>query len=85
MSEPVDWEATLAGLRRRVGSDDIVQSVFKTFFRRMAHGQFDVPDADALWRLMCSITLTKARRAARDHRESPSTAEVLDDGDRRPT
>lgn len=54
-------------LQRRVGSDDIVQSACRTFFRRVSAGQFDLPDADALWRLICSITLTKARRAARDH------------------
>ncbi len=54
-------------VRRRVGSDDVVQSVCRTFFRRVSAGQFDLPDADALWRLICSITLTKARRAARDH------------------
>ncbi len=54
-------------LQRRVGSDDVVQSACRTFFRRISAGQFDVPDADALWRLMCAITLTKARRAARDH------------------
>ena len=54
-------------LQRRVGSDDVVQSACRTFFRRISEGQFDVPDADALWRLMCAITLTKARRAARDH------------------
>lgn len=53
-------------LQRRVGPDDIVQSACRTFFRRISDGQFDLPDADALWRLMCAITLTKARRAARD-------------------
>ncbi len=54
-------------LQRRVGPDDVVQSACRTFFRRVSAGQFDLPDADALWRLMCAITLTKARRAARDH------------------
>ena len=54
-------------VQRRVGSDDIVQSACRTFFRRVSDGQFDLPDAEALWRLICSITLTKARRAARDH------------------
>lgn len=54
-------------LQRRVGSDDVVQSACRTFFRRVSDGQFDLPDADSLWRLMCAITLTKARRAARDH------------------
>ena len=56
-----------ARLQRRVGSDDVVQSACRTFFRRISDGQFDLPDSDALWRLMCAITLTKARRAARDH------------------
>lgn len=54
-------------LQRRVGSDDVVQSACRTFFRRVGEGQFELPDADALWRLMCAITLTKARRAGRDH------------------
>ena len=54
-------------LQRRVGADDVVQSACRTFFRRVSSGQFDLPDADALWRLMCALTLTKARRAARDH------------------
>lgn len=54
-------------LQRRVGSDDVVQSACRTFLRRVSSGQFDLPDADALWRLMCAITLTKARRAARNH------------------
>ena len=54
-------------LQRRVGPDDVVQSACRTFFRRVSAGQFDLPDADALWRLMCAITLTKARRIARDH------------------
>lgn len=54
-------------IQRRVGSDDVVQSACRTFFRRLHAGQFDLPDVDALWRLMCAITLTKARRAARDH------------------
>lgn len=55
-----------ARIQRRVGSDDVVQSACRTFFRRVSDGQFDLPDTDALWRLMCSITLTKARRSARD-------------------
>ena len=54
-------------LQRRVGPDDVVQSACRTFSRRVSSGQFDLPDADSLWRLMCALTLTKARRAARDH------------------
>ena len=69
-------------LQRRVGPDDVVQSACRTFFRRVSAGQFDLPDADALWRLMCAITLTKARRAARDHsrqKRSMQSEQYLDD------
>jgi len=54
-------------LQRRLGPEDVVQSACRTFFRRVSSGQFDIPDSDALWRLMCAITLTKAKRAARDN------------------
>lgn len=54
-------------LQRRVGSEDVIQSVCRTFFRRAREGQFDVPDAEALWRLLCVITLTKCRLLARYH------------------
>ncbi len=64
--EPIAARQMSARLQRRIGPDDIIQSVFRTFFRRMAGNLFDITDAGALWRLMCAITLTKARRAARD-------------------
>lgn len=54
-------------LKRRVGADDIVQSVCRTFFRRAQIGQFELADSDALWRLMCAITLTKVRQSVRFH------------------
>src|SRR5262245_53695253 len=54
-------------LQRRVGSDDVIQSVCRTFFRRAREGQFKLPDAEALWRLLCVITLTKCRLVARFH------------------
>jgi RNA polymerase sigma factor (sigma-70 family) len=54
-------------LNRRVGADDVVQSVCRTFFRRAREGQFELADAEALWRLLCVITLTKCRLMARFH------------------
>ncbi len=48
-------------VKRRVEADDVVQSVFRTFFRRAKVGQFQLPDSDSLWRLLCAITLTKVR------------------------
>ncbi|MCI0359533.1 MAG: sigma-70 family RNA polymerase sigma factor [Planctomycetaceae bacterium] len=54
-------------LSRRVGADDVVQSVCRTFFRRAREEQFELSDAEALWRLLCVITLTKCRLVARFH------------------
>lgn len=52
----------------RVDADDIVQSVFRTFFRRAALGQFEVPDGEDLWKLFLVIALNKVRSAAAHHR-----------------
>src|SRR4051812_37943280 len=41
-----------ADLARRVDPEDIVQSVFRTFFRRAAHGQYDVPQGEEIWKLL---------------------------------
>src|SRR5204863_10166466 len=57
-----------AKLRRRVGAEDIVQSACRTFLRRAQGGEFQLPDSEALWRLLCAITLSKAREQARYHR-----------------
>lgn len=56
-----------SGLLARVGSDDVVQSVYRTFFRRAAVGQFAFDDSQDLWRLLCAITVTKVREKARHH------------------
>jgi RNA polymerase sigma-70 factor, ECF subfamily len=54
-------------LRRRVGPEDVVQSVCRTFLRRMRAGEFQLPDSESLWRLLCTITLVKIREQARLH------------------
>lgn len=54
-------------LKRRVGAEDVVQSVCRTFFRRAGGGEFTLPDSESLWRLLCAITLTKVREQARFH------------------
>jgi RNA polymerase sigma-70 factor (ECF subfamily) len=55
-------------LKRRVDPDDIVQSVFRTFFRRAAEGQYDVPAGDELWKLFLVIGLNKIRAVAAYHK-----------------
>lgn len=63
------------GMRRRFDADDVVQSVFRTFFRRARIGCFRFDDNQRLWNLMCAITLTKLREKARFHsRQSRSVA-----------
>ena len=55
-------------LAPRLDPDDIVQSVFRTFFRRAAKGQYDVPEGEDLWKLFMIIALHKVRSAATFHR-----------------
>lgn len=55
-------------VRRRVGADDVVQSVFRTFFRRTARGEYSFVDSGALWSLLVRITLNKTRKHAAGHR-----------------
>jgi RNA polymerase sigma factor (sigma-70 family) len=54
-------------IRRRVGAEDVVQSVCRTFFRRAGGGEFQLADSESLWRLLCAITLTKVREQTRFH------------------
>lgn len=55
------------GLKQRVDPEDIVQSVFRTFFRRAALGQYDVPAGEELWKLFLVIGLNKIREVAVHH------------------
>jgi RNA polymerase sigma factor (sigma-70 family) len=47
--------------------EDVVQSMGRSFFRRLKSGDFDLIDRDALWALLVTITLNKARNAADRH------------------
>lgn len=55
-------------LAPRLDPDDIVQSVFRTFFRRAARGEYQAPDGEELWRLLLVIALHKIRGQAVHHR-----------------
>ena len=54
-------------LAARVDGEDIVQSVFRTFFSRTARGEFRINDSVEIWQLLVTITLAKVRSAARRH------------------
>jgi RNA polymerase sigma-70 factor (ECF subfamily) len=59
---------TAADLAPRVDPEDIVQSVFRTFFRRATLGQYTVPEGEELWKLLLVIALNKIRATAAFHR-----------------
>jgi RNA polymerase sigma factor (sigma-70 family) len=58
----------------REGGEDVVQSVFRTFFRRSAEGQFQIDTSAQLWRLLVKITLLKIRNHSRYHRAKKRSA-----------
>ena len=51
----------------QVGSDEIVQTVFRTFFRRASQGQYAVAEGDDLWKLLLVIALNKIRKLSDFH------------------
>lgn len=56
-----------APLKRRIGADDVAQSVCRTFVRRAREGEFELADGGGLWGLLCAIALTKIREQTRFH------------------
>jgi RNA polymerase sigma-70 factor (ECF subfamily) len=54
-------------LARCVDLDDLVQSVFGSFFRGVRKGRYDVPDGEELWRLFLVIAINKIRARAAYH------------------
>lgn len=54
-------------VRRRLDPEDIVQSVYRSFFRRLQQGRFALADPDQLWRLLAAMTFHKARNASKFH------------------
>lgn len=75
-------------LARRFDGEDVVQSVFRTFFRRLQNGELRIKQSAELWRLLVTITLRKTRSKARRHTAAcrnvaheerlPDDAEIID-------
>ncbi len=55
-------------MRSLVGSEDVVQSIFRTFFRRAAAGDYEVPEDTELWNLLLTISLNKIRAIGTHYR-----------------
>ncbi len=52
-------------LRRKVDPEDVMQSVFRSFFVRHAAGQFEVGSWDNFWTILAVITVRKCSNQAR--------------------
>jgi RNA polymerase sigma-70 factor, ECF subfamily len=48
-------------VQRHVEAEDLVQSVFRRFFRRVREGDYDVPPGEELWGLFLVIALNRIR------------------------
>jgi RNA polymerase sigma-70 factor, ECF subfamily len=86
------WIQLGGDLTSRFDPDDIVQSVFRTFFRRAAQGLYDVPEGQDLWKLLLVIALQKIRDASSFHRAAKRDVRTTRSGEasdrkieRRPT
>jgi RNA polymerase sigma factor (sigma-70 family) len=55
-------------LRSRIDPEDVVQSVFRTFFVRVRNDHFSFDEADDLFKLLTRITLHKTLRQVAFHR-----------------
>jgi RNA polymerase sigma-70 factor (ECF subfamily) len=68
-------------VRRKEDPEDVMQSVFKSFFTRQQDGQFDLAGWDSLWTLLALLTVRKCadrveyfRAACRDVRREEGAA-----------
>ena len=79
-------------LLKRFDGEDVVQSVFRSFFRRQEAGKFNIEHSQQLWQLLVTLTLCKTRTHARRHtferRDAKVDHALADDGlilDRQPS
>ena len=56
-------------VRQRLDPEDVVQSVYRSFFQRLNEGRFSFEDSGDVWQLLAAMTFQKVRRASRFHRQ----------------
>jgi RNA polymerase sigma-70 factor (ECF subfamily) len=54
-------------LGRRVDGEDIVQSVYRSFFVHLREGRFDFQASGDLWRLLAAMAIRKVNRQVQRH------------------
>jgi RNA polymerase sigma factor (sigma-70 family) len=57
-------------IRQRVDAEDVLQSMYASVCRRQQRGEFELYDRDDFWKLLVTITLNKARNAAKWHQRA---------------
>jgi RNA polymerase sigma-70 factor (ECF subfamily) len=55
-------------LKNRVDAEDVLQSAFRSFFRRAGEGEFQFDDWNGLWALLAQIAVRKSYRQSVHHR-----------------
>jgi RNA polymerase sigma-70 factor (ECF subfamily) len=68
-------------LGQRLDADDIVQSVFRSFFRVAKDGFYDVPAGEELWKLLLVMALNKIRAQGAYHRAAKRDVRQTAGGD----
>lgn len=68
-------------LSRRFDEDDIVQSVFSSFFRGVGQGYYSIPAGDELWKLFLVIALNKIRAKGAFHRAAKRDVRLTSGGE----
>jgi RNA polymerase sigma-70 factor (ECF subfamily) len=68
-------------LARQVDAEDIVQSIFGSFFRGASQGYYDVPAGEELWKLFLVIALNKIRAKGNYHRAAKRDMRLTVHGD----
>ena len=65
---------TIASVGSCFDAEDIVQSVFRRFFKRASQGNYEVPASEELWNLFLVIALNRLRAEEAYHRAAKRDA-----------
>ena len=61
-------------IRRRVDPEDVLQSVYRSFFRRLSQDEFEFAEAEDVWRLLTVMTYRKVKNQIKFHRRQQRDA-----------
>lgn len=67
-------------LARRMDAEDVVQSVFRSFFQAAKRGHYDVPAGEELWKILLVTALNKMRSKRAFHRAAKRDVRLTPNG-----